>query len=87
MFVSISWLKVYLKVGGWKEVTGLALVLEVTYHQPLQHFFSLGWLKGTEEKTEGRGTQRTSFSLASFRLGMRTEKGKSWEVASDGWGW
>lgn len=85
MFVSISWLAVYLKMGGWKERSrGLALVLEVTCHQSLQHFFSSGWLKGTEE-AEGRGLQRTPFSLASLGLGMRTEKEKSWEVASNGW--
>lgn len=51
------------------------------------HFFSSGWLKGTEEKTEGRGDSKDTLQLAFLSLGMRTEKGKSWEVASDGWGW
>lgn len=76
MFVSISWLAVYLKMGGWKEVTGLALVLEVTCHQSLQHFFSSGWLKGTEEKTEGRGDSKDTFQFGIPRAGNEDREGE-----------
>lgn len=63
-------------MGGWKEVTGLALVLEVTCHQSLQHFFT-GWLSGTEEKAEGRGDSKDTFSVWHPGAGNETEKGRA----------
>ena len=75
MFASILWLKVYLKME-WKEVTGLVLVLEVTYHQLLQHFLSSGWLKGTEEKTEGRGDSKDTLQFGIPQSGNEDREGE-----------
>lgn len=66
---------------------GLALVLEVICHQSLQHFFSSGWLKGTEEKAEGRGDSKDTFQFGIPRAGNEDREGKSWEVASTAGGW
>lgn len=73
---------VYLKMGGWKEVTGLALVLEVTCHQSLC-FFSFPGLAERDRKLRERGTQG---HLSDWHPGLNEGRGRAGEwQAMAGW--
>lgn len=77
-------------MGGRSRLQGLVLVPGVVHcHACSMSSAGVDW-KGQKGKLGEEATQRKLFTLAFLSLGIRTGKGKSWEVASncygDNWG-